>query len=162
MITAHDTTGTYNQYLDPRIYLYGTDQNQRYIVLNKNTDTSYKMRLVLTWTSGEYNSTYNRDLDLFVDFQVDDATICSVGFYNPLCQGVETNFDGQNNHEDITNAETISFKAIGSYTYIVYVGEYLNKTRILNPEIYDTEARVDMYVQGYDQGPVANFQVPWE
>ena len=63
---------------------------------------------------------------------------------------------------EITNAETISFKAIGSYTYIVYVGEYLNKTRMMNPAIQDTEARVDMYVYGYDQGPVANFIVPWE
>lgn len=36
---------------------------------------------------------------------------------------------------EITNAETISFKAIGSYTYIVYVGEYLNKTRMMNPAI---------------------------
>jgi hypothetical protein len=68
-------------------------------------------------------------LDLFVEFEVDTKTICSVGFYQPLCYGVETSFEGENSNTDI-NAETITFNAMGDYKYLVYVAEYLDKTSL--------------------------------
>jgi hypothetical protein len=47
----------------------------------------------------------------------------------PLCEGVLSNFDGQNYNPDV-NAETMTFLVMGGYQYLVYVGEFLDKNNI--------------------------------
>ena len=136
-------------------------QHQRYLILNKALAAPYGVRLVLTWSTSYEKPLANRDLDLFVEFKIDDNFICSVGFYNPLCQGVMGNFDGQNSRSDITNAESVTFYTVGEYKYIVYVGEYLNKNTLIQPTIMDTGARIDMYATGVKSGPIAQFNVPY-
>jgi hypothetical protein len=37
------------------------------------------------------------------------------------------NFDAEKNQSIPINAETVTFKALGSHQYLIYVGEYLNK-----------------------------------
>jgi hypothetical protein len=68
------------------------------ILLSKLGD--FSMRVVLSWSSSD-NSVdqreYNRDLDLFVEFKASNTLQCSVGFFNPVCEGVMGNFDAQRN-----------------------------------------------------------------
>jgi hypothetical protein len=53
-------------------------------------------------------------------------------------------------------AETITFNVIGDYTYLIYVGEYLDKNNMMQPYIEDTGARLDFYIEGEtSNGPVA-------
>jgi hypothetical protein len=49
-----------------------------------------------------------------------------------LCEGVEGNFDHQVNNSQPVEAETVTFNAVGPYQYIIYVGEYLDKTYLGN------------------------------
>jgi len=84
-----------------------------------------------------------------------------VGFYLPLCSGVLTNFEGQDYDESVTG-ETISFNVIGSMNYLIYIGEYLDKTNLNQVQIQDTEARLDIYIDGYSQpGPIAKISIPF-
>ena len=39
------------------------------------------------------------------------------------------NFQGQNANPSV-NAETLSFKVMGSYVYMIYVGEFLDKNNL--------------------------------
>ena len=64
---------------------------------------------------------------MFVDFKASETLRCQVGFFNPVCEGVMGNFDAERNQTAPINAETVTFKALGSHQYLVYVGEYLNK-----------------------------------
>lgn len=86
----------------------------------------------MNWKSA---SSYDYDLDLLVDFQASDQTVSSVGFFNPLCQGVMGNFDSV--QQDGTNilSETVTFNAVGPYIYLVYVGQYLEKSVFDQPDI---------------------------
>ena len=123
------------------------NEQYRTILLNDESATDYKFRVVLTWTGSQNTSSINKDLDLFVDFEVSNKIQCSVGFYNPICYGVESSFEGQNSHTDIY-AETLTFDTIGDYVYIVYVAQYLDKTSLDFTEIQETGARLDLYVEG--------------
>ncbi|CDW85215.1 UNKNOWN [Stylonychia lemnae] len=167
MINVNDSTGQYMPYLESNVFLlgdkYSSKSHFRDIFLNDAKDDQYQVRLVLTWLSQDQSkaSIKNRDLDLFVDFQLKDKFVCSVGFYNPLCQGVIGNFDSQNQRPEVRNAETVTFNAIGEYQYLVYVGEYLDKQILSQQQIQDTEARIDLYIRGQNYGPVAKFYVPY-
>jgi hypothetical protein len=45
---------------------------------------------------------------------------------------------------------------IGDYTYLIYVGEYMDKNNMQQAYIEDTEARLDFYIEGETSaGPVA-------
>lgn len=95
-MSVNDTDDSYSPFIEQDLYIMGDsdsmNQDYRTILLNDQTLTDYKLRVVLTWTGQE--SEYTRDLDLFAQFQLNDRYICSVGFYLPLCQGVITNFEG--------------------------------------------------------------------
>ena len=97
-----------------------------------------------------------------MDFKVSDEFICSVGFYNPLCQGAMGNFDGQSQRPEIGNSESLTFKAIGNYTYMIYVGEYLDKTVLEKAQIEDTQAKLTVYIRGMNSGSVAELSVPFK
>ena len=78
--------------LDTSIFMLGDNsafaQFRHALVSTK--DKSYQLRLVLTWNSQV------RDLDLFIEFKPNPRFLCSVGFYNPVCEGVAGNFDAKN------------------------------------------------------------------
>lgn len=74
-----------------------------------------------------------------MDFKANDRVMCSVGFYNPTCEGVLGNFDSKSafldakNQTYSVNAETVTFKGIIPSIYLVYVGEYLDKVSLEKP-----------------------------
>ncbi len=72
------------------------------------------------------------------------------------------NFDAQRNQTIPINAETVTFKALGNHQYIVYVGEYLNKYSLSQPEIQTTNARINLYASSYTQGPLLSLQIPFD
>ncbi len=106
------------------------------VLLSKLGD--FSMRVILSWSSSDKSvdqRASNRDLDLFVEFKASNTLQCSVGFFNPVCEGVMGNFDAERNQTVPINAETVTFKALGNHQYIIYVGEYLNKYSLSQPEI---------------------------
>jgi len=107
--------------LDTNIFLLGDNSalTQSRHALVATSDRTFQLRLVLTWDPVIPSAGF-RDLDLFVEFQPNSRFLCSVGFYNPVCEGVAGNFDSQNSQT--VNVETVDFKAIGGFEYIVYVG----------------------------------------
>ena len=102
-----------------------------------------------------------RDLDLFVDFNVNDKFLCSVGFYLPQCQGVQLNYEGGNSSRDEAS-ETATLKTIGNYKYLVYVGRFLSKEKLHPPGIEGTQARLDVYVKSFPLGPLLSLDIPFE
>eukprot|EP00347_Sterkiella_histriomuscorum_P003055 403365761 len=164
VVLVNDTTGNYMKFVESSIFLLG-DQNSksnhnRNIILNQAFQSNYQARLVLSWVSKTKSS--QRDLDLFVDFKLNDRYSCSIGFYNPLCQGIMGNFDSQNEKTEVQNVETVTFNVIGQYKYLVYVGEFLDKQQLMPQLIQDTEARIDLYIKGHNSGAVAKFNIPFE
>lgn len=63
-----------------------------------------------------------RDIDLFVEFRPSSQVYCSVGFYNPLCEGVIGHFD-----DPTFDIEIATFNTLGQHKYLIYVGEYFDK-----------------------------------
>ena len=45
------------------------------------------------------------------------------------------NFDAERNDSSPINAESVTFKALGNHLYLIYVGEYLDKLALSQPEI---------------------------
>ena len=68
------------------------------------TSTNSDLTIVLSWITpspnqgGEMQSTDHNgmELDLFIDFMVDDKFKCSVSNYLPVCQGVSLNTKPKN------------------------------------------------------------------
>lgn len=86
----------YGSYIEKDIFAYGDQQTiasyYRPLLLNQIVDdTDYDLRIVLTWTSQQNPMT--RDLDLFVEYQINDRFICNVGFYLPSCLGAQKNYE---------------------------------------------------------------------
>ena len=85
----------YGSYLDKGIYALSDRESMnldfRPLLLNNGAkDQEYDMRVVLTWE--DLLSSDSKDLDLFVEFDVNDRHRCNVGFYLPLCYGSLSNF----------------------------------------------------------------------
>ncbi len=72
------------------------------LFLNKDTE-DYALRVVLTWDDASI------DLDIFVEFRPNDRLQCSVGFYNPVCEGVRLS------RYDQGKGESVTFSEIGSH-----------------------------------------------
>jgi hypothetical protein len=87
ILSVNDTDQTYSPFVEQDLYIMGDadsmNQDYRTILLNDQSYTDYKLRVVLTWTGQE--SETNKDLDLYAQFQLSERYICSVGFYLPLC-----------------------------------------------------------------------------
>lgn len=63
-------------FVDSQLYLMGDESSaklqQRYLVLNEvRKREDYGVRLVLTWANSYNKEQKTRDLDLFVDFEID-------------------------------------------------------------------------------------------
>lgn len=73
----------YIPFVDPYAQLYsdGLDGARPRNVFLSEASGDWEARFVLSWPG----SGVKRDLDLFVDFNVNDKFLCSVGFYLPQC-----------------------------------------------------------------------------
>ncbi len=88
LVVNDSNSDSFAPYIESQgVYILGDSQSmmqyERPVLLNDLQDTSYKLRVVLTWTGQE--SFAQRDLDIFAEFQLSNRYICTVGFYLPLC-----------------------------------------------------------------------------
>ena len=104
------------------------------------------LRVVLRWDG---NVTYDRDL--FVEFRASERVHCVVGFLNPLCEGLSGKFDDKR-----YNLETITFNTLGRHKYLIYVGQYFDKTT-LDPPSLNSDSHptfLDIYTPSYPFQPL--------
>ena len=84
---------------------------------------------------------------------------CVVGFLNPLCEGLSGHFDDKR-----YNLETITFNTLGRHTYLIYVGQYFDKTT-LDPPILNSDSQptfLDLYTPSYPVQPLLSLQIPFQ
>lgn len=90
------------------------------------------------------------ELDLFIDFMVDDKFKCSVSNYLPVCQGVALNTKPKNDIVKQLGMQVININSLDQTNYLIYVGQYLDQNHLMSrKEIQDSKARIDIYSSSY-------------
>lgn len=81
---------------------------------------------------GQSAETDRIELDLYIDFMVDDKFKCSVSTYLPVCQGVVLNTKPRNEIVKKLGVQVININNIDQFNYLIYVGQYLDQNHLLN------------------------------
>ena len=72
------------------------------------------------------------ELDLFIDFMVDDKFKCSVSNYLPVCQGVALNTKPKNDIVKQLGMQVININSLDQTNYLIYVGQYLDQNHLMS------------------------------
>lgn len=94
--------------------------------------TSSDITIVLSWITpapsqveGQMNSD-KMELDLYIDFVVEDKFKCSVSSYLPVCQGVALNTKPKSDTVKQLGIQVININSLDQTNYLIYVGQYLD------------------------------------
>jgi len=66
------------------------------------------------------------ELDLYIDFVVEDKFKCSVSSYLPVCQGVALNTKPKSDTVKQLGIQVININSLDQTNYLIYVGQYLD------------------------------------
>lgn len=72
------------------------------------------------------------ELDLYVDFMVQDKFKCSVSSYLPVCQGVALNTKPKTDTVKQMGVQVININSLDQTNYLVYVGQYMDQTHLMS------------------------------
>jgi len=102
----------------------------------------------LSWISPGEGSEI--ELDLYVDFMVDNKFKCSVSSYLPICQGVAQNTKPKNEIVKKLGVQVVNINNLDQTNYLIYVGQYMDQNHLLSrKDIQDSKARIDIYSSSY-------------
>lgn len=94
--------------------------------------TASDITIVLSWITpapsqveGQMNSD-KMELDLYIDFVVEDKFKCSVSSYLPVCQGVALNTKPKSDTVKQLGIQVININSLDQTNYLIYVGQYLD------------------------------------
>jgi hypothetical protein len=114
------------------------------------------LTIVLSWITptpsndGQSQDADRIELDLYVDFMVDDKFKCSVSTYLPVCKGVVLNTKPRNDVVKKLGVQVININNLDQFNYLIYVGQYLDQNHLLNrKDIQESKARIDIYSSSY-------------
>ena len=82
-----------------------------------------ELAVVLTWMQGTYingNKVEIENLDLHVEFQPSDTSLCNVDFSQRQCNGVKLTQDSYDTDSQFVTVQAIKFEKIGDFDYMVY------------------------------------------
>jgi hypothetical protein len=90
------------------------------------------------------------ELDLYIDFVVDDKFKCSVSSYLPVCQGVALNTKPKSEITKKLGVQVININSLDQTNYLIYVGQYLDQNHLMSrKDIQESKARIDIYSSSY-------------
>lgn len=110
------------------------------------TNSPSDMTIVLTWITAMNSNQLNIELDLFVDFMVDEKFKCSVSTYLPVCKGTALNTKPKCETVKKLGVQVININNLDQFNYLIYVGQYMDQRHLLSrKDIQDSYARIDIY-----------------
>lgn len=89
-----------------------------------------ELAVVLTWMQGTYVNGKNveiENLDLHIEFQPSETSLCNVDFSERQCNGVRLTQDSYDTDSQFVTVQAAKFDKIGDFDYMIYSKRNIQK-----------------------------------